>query len=73
MLSAIAFNITLTGWHFFILGIVLFVGSILALFLGSLPDNGESPIGDVMRIILWPSFFIWLCIALGYGCYNMVW
>ena len=41
-------------------GLGLLILSVIAFFAGTLPDNPESPIGDMMRWIVWPVFIVWI-------------
>lgn len=50
-------QINVWSWQ---VGSLLMVLSIIALLIGSLPDNPRRPFGDVLRLITWPLFLIWL-------------
>lgn len=55
-------TIPLTWFTFKIVGGILFLASVIALAIGSWPDNENRPIGDAFRWVLWPLFLIWLVI-----------
>lgn len=48
-------------------GLILFVLSIVALLCGTLPDNDHKPVGDAMRWIIWPTFFVWIIARIIFG------
>ena len=52
--------ITLEGLLSLTTGGILLLLSVVALFAGSLPDNGAPPAGDAMRWIVWPLFLLWV-------------
>lgn len=59
-----AISITLTWFKFKILGGILLVLSLVALFFGDLPDNAGSSFGNGLRWIAWPLFFVWVIVFL---------
>lgn len=60
-------TISLTWFTFKIAGGVLFLGSVLALFFGTLPDNPSHPVGDAFRFVLWPLFLLWFIVFIVRG------
>jgi len=58
-------TIVLTWAMFKWLGLILFVLGVVALLMGSLPDNDSRPMGDMLRWITWPAFWIWVAVMIG--------
>lgn len=48
---------TIFSWP---VGLILLVLSITALLTGTLPDNPHRPVGDAVRMVVWPVFFVWI-------------
>ena len=61
-------TIVLTWFTFKVVGLVLFVLSVVGLFLGNLPDHQGSGFGNTLRWIAWPLFLVWLVVFFVRGC-----